>query len=169
MCRKEKFQGVSKSILKECTAVNLFQNIFWKLFSHFKDFGIGPHIGLLRFCCLGQPKENLCLRKSGWPKKSPPGRQGIHFFSWFSDYTYKLSFQRNRRNKLTVKVNKANWSIVMSTIIYLILQWRFARIRYYFNSYPPIPIAVIAIPIIARRVQCLITRMSGSKVIYCKN
>ena len=41
-----------------------------------------------------------------------------------------------QRNKRTVKVNKANWFIVMSTTIYLILSWSSARIRSYFNSYP---------------------------------
>ena len=33
-----------------------------------------------------------------------------YIFSYFLDYTYKLSFQRNKRNKWTVKVNKANWT-----------------------------------------------------------
>ena len=26
-------------------------------------------------------QKNVCLRKSGWPKKYPPGRQRIHFFA----------------------------------------------------------------------------------------
>ena len=38
---------------------------------------------------IGVPKDfrhqakqnNVCLRKCGWPKKRPPGRQGIHFYS----------------------------------------------------------------------------------------
>ena len=36
---------------------------------------------ILQMNTLGQAKQNVCLRKSGWTKKSPPGRQGIHFFS----------------------------------------------------------------------------------------
>ena len=37
-------------------------------------------LAIKNFMRPGQPKKNVCLRKSGWPKKSPPGRQGIYFF-----------------------------------------------------------------------------------------
>ena len=72
-------------------------------------------------------KKNVCLRKSRWPKKCPPGRQGIHFFSNLQTIHTNLSFQRNKRNKRTVKVNKAN-------LVYIMLQCHSALIRSYFNS-----------------------------------
>ena len=41
------------------------------------DFNLPPNKSVL----IRPSKKNVCLRKSGWPKKSPPGRQGIYFFS----------------------------------------------------------------------------------------
>ena len=50
-------------------------------------YSIFRNVPLCNLLCLtftresGQAKKNVCLRKSGCPKISPPGRQGIHFFS----------------------------------------------------------------------------------------
>ena len=64
------------------------------------------------------------------------GRES-NFFPNFQIIHKNLSFQRNKRNKRTVKVNKVNWFIVLPTTIYLILQWRSAQIRPNSNNYQP--------------------------------
>ena len=57
----------------------------------------------------GRAKQNkMFVCENPVSQKKSTRQAGNSFFSYFSKYTYKQSFQRNERNKRTVKVNKAN-------------------------------------------------------------
>ena len=82
--------------------------------------------------------KKICLRKSGWPKKSPPGRQGIHFFPNFQKIHTIQVFKGTKEISGRLKSTKQIGLLCCQPLI-TSFEWRSPRIRSYFNSYPLSP------------------------------
>ena len=77
---------------------------------------------------LGQAKKMfVCENRGGEKNVHQSGRKSIFFLIFRYIQT---KFSKEQKNKQTLKVNKANYYVVLSTTIYIIPQWRSVKIRH---------------------------------------